>query len=347
MKQKKIFFLIVVFTICGIFITNFYKNYNISVNAVPNIYVIPCGNAVGVKIYSEGVLVVGNSEVEAIDGKTYEPYKLSNIEAGDIILKINNEVVETINELIEEVNDSRGQDIEVVYKKDEDILCDVIKPVRALDDGQYKLGLWVRDGATGVGTLTFYVPTLNKYGALGHGISDIDVKGLLALESGSLNEASVVSVVKGKKSFPGEIRGIINSSYTLGEIEKNSEFGIYGEVLNDNYFLNKSVPMPVAARNEIKSGEATILCTVEGSEPKEYKIEIQRVYNLSGRSTKNMIIKVTDEKLLEKTGGIVQGMSGSPIIQNGKIVGAVTHVFVNDPTRGYAVFADTMLEQVM
>ena len=203
------------------------------------------------------------------------------------------------------------------------------------------------DCTTGIGTLTFYVPESKKYGALGHGISDVDVKSLIELGEGSLNEASILSVVKGVRSTPGEIRGIINSSYTLGSVTKNNELGIYGEILNDNYIEKSAEAIPIASRMEIKPGEATILCTIEGSIPKEYDIEIQKIYNLSGKSTKSMIVKVTDEELLSKTGGIVQGMSGSPIIQNGKFVGAITHVFVNDPTKGYAVFADTMVEQIM
>lgn len=347
MKQKKIFFLIVLFAIFSVFITNSYKNYYISVNAVPNILVVPCGNAVGVKIYSEGVLVVGTADVEGTDGNTHRPFKDTKIRAGDIILQINNTKVESIDELIDVVNKLNGNEIEVVYKKNEKVLKDKMKPIKSLDDGNYKIGLWVRDGATGVGTLTFYAPALKKYGALGHGISDVDVKTLLSLESGSLNEASVLSVTKGVKSSPGEIRGIINSGYKLGNVEKNNEFGIYGSLLSENYISENSTAIPVASRAEIRPGVATILCTVEGSMPKEYQVEIQKVYNLSGKSTKSMIIKVTDSELLAKTGGIVQGMSGSPIIQNGKFIGAVTHVFVNDPTRGYGVFADTMIDQIV
>ena len=243
-------------------------------------------------------------------------------------MKINGISVENIDELVNEVNKSAGSDIDVEYKRDNKIFNDIITPAKSLDDGKYKIGLWVRDGTTGIGTLTFYAPELKAYGALGHGISDIDVKTIMPLEEGSLNEASVLSVIKGAKSSPGEIRGIINSSYTLGSVGKNNEFGIYGKLLNDNYINDNQEAIPVASRMEIKPGKAKIICTVEGSIPKEYDIEIQKIYNLSGKSTKNMIIKVTDKELLEKTGGIVQGMSGSPIIQEGKFIGAVTHVIV-------------------
>ncbi|MBQ9267550.1 MAG: SpoIVB peptidase [Clostridia bacterium] len=347
MRQKKIFFLIVLFAFFAIYITSIYTNYDVYVSAVPNILVIPAGNAVGVKIYSEGVLVIGSSVVEGVDGGSYEPCKNTKIRAGDVLLKINNRSVEDITELVEAVNSAAGQEVEVTYKREEKIYTDTVRPVKSLDDGNYKLGLWVRDGTTGIGTLTFYAPELKSYGALGHGISDIDVKTLLPLEEGTLNEASVLSITKGAKSAPGEIRGIINSSYTLGNVLKNNEFGIYGRLLNESYFSPDKEAIPVASRMEVRPGKATILCTVEGSIPKEYEIEIQKIYNLSGKSTKSMIVKITDAELLSKTGGIVQGMSGSPIIQNGKFVGAITHVFVNDPTRGYAVFADTMIEQIM
>lgn len=347
MRQKKIFLLMILFAFFAIYITSIYANFYISVNAVPDILVVPMGNAVGVKVYSEGVLVIGTSTVDGIDGKSYEPFKSTKIRSGDIILKVNNEVIENIEELVNEVNKSGGDELSIEYKRDNKTYEEKITPIKSLDDGKYKIGLWVRDGTTGIGTLTFYAPDLNAYGALGHGISDIDVKSIISLEEGTLNEANVLSVIKGAKSSPGEIRGIINSSYTLGNVLKNSEYGIYGELLNENFVSKDQTPIPVASRLEIKSGKAKILCTIEGTTPKEYEIEIQKIYNLSGKSTKSMIIKVTDEELLSKTGGIVQGMSGSPIIQNGKFVGAITHVFVNDPTRGYAVFADTMLEQVM
>ena len=347
MKQKKIFFLMILFAFFAIYITSIYTNYNISVNAVPDVMVVPMGNAIGIRLYSEGVLVIGSTLVEGVDGNTYEPCKSSGIRSGDILLKINDIDIENISNLIKLVNDSNGEEIKITYKKGNKIFNDIIIPKKSLDDGLYKLGLWVRDGTTGIGTLTFYIPENKYYGALGHGISDIDSKVLIELGEGSLNEASVLSVVRGVRTIPGEIRGIINSSYTLGSVTKNNEFGIYGKILNENYLLDNYEAIPIASRMEIKPGKAKILCTIEGSAPKEYEVEIQKIYNLSGKSTKSMIIKVIDQELLAKTGGIVQGMSGSPIIQNGKFIGAITHVFVNDPTKGYAVFADTMIEQVM
>jgi stage IV sporulation protein B len=205
----------------------------------------------------------------------------------------------------------------------------------------------VRDGAMGIGTLTFYEPKGNYYGALGHGISDLDTKELINITSGTLNEARILSVNKGQKSIPGELRGSLVADNIIGTVEENNSYGIYGEYNNFSKIIRNRQAIPVAARNEIKEGKATILCTIEGTEPKEYDVVIQKILSLSSDSTKSMIVKVVDPDLLYKTGGIVQGMSGSPIIQDGKFVGAITHVFVNDPTKGYGVFGDLMLRQVI
>ncbi len=202
MKQKKTFLIVILFAILTIYMTNLYTNYYISVNAVPDIKVIPMGNAVGVKVYSEGVLVIGTSQVEGVDGNTHEPYNDTQIKSGDVILKINDEKINNIEELTKLVNSSHGREMKISYKRDDKEFVDTIKPIKSLDDGKYKIGLWVRDGTTGIGTLTFYAPELNKYGALGHGISDIDVKTLLPLDEGTLNEASILSIVKGVKTSP-------------------------------------------------------------------------------------------------------------------------------------------------
>lgn len=196
------------------------------------------------------------------------------------------------------------------------------------------------------GTLSFYMPSSKKYGALGHGISDYDVKELIDIESGTLNLASILDIKKGLKNSPGEIKGLLNDDVKIGTIEKNNENGIYG-VFEDtsNYFKGRKEVL-VASKNEIELGKAYVVCTVDKDNvPKEYEISIENISSNPNVSSKGMIIKVTDEELLSKTGGIIQGMSGSPIIQNGKFIGAITHVYVNDPTKGYAIFADTMLKE--
>lgn len=208
-------------------------------------------------------------------------------------------------------------------------------------------GLLVRDGAMGVGTLTFYDSSTGKVAALGHGISDYDIKELIDVDEGFLNLASVVSIKKGIKSEPGEIKGLLKEDEQLGNIKLNNECGIYGTYEDDYELLKKGKEILVASKNEIEEGPAKIYCAIEEDGiPREYEINIIRVSDVIGAKSKGMIIEVTDEELLQKTGGIIQGMSGSPIVQNNKFIGAVTHVYVNDPTRGYAIFGETMLEQI-
>ena len=213
-------------------------------------------------------------------------------------------------------------------------------------NSEYKLGLWVRDSAAGVGTVTFYEPSTKTFGALGHGITDIDTNDLINISSGEFITTRILNITKGESGYPGKIQGTIENQKNIGNISKNSKFGIYGKV-DDLSSLNidTSKEMEVALRDEIKTGKATILCSLDNKKPKEYEIEIQNIYKENNYDNKSMKIKVTDERLLEKTGGIIQGMSGSPIIQNGKFIGAVTHVLVNSPQEGYAVFGDIMLKQ--
>ncbi len=198
----------------------------------------------------------------------------------------------------------------------------------------------------GVGTATFYEPSTGMFASLGHGITDIDTGDLITISNGELVTTNIVSVQKGEKGKPGELKGSIESSKTIGDVSKNTSFGIFGKITNKSNLKISEQEMEVATREEIKTGKAQIICEIEDGKKEHYDIEIQKVYTSNNRDNKSMLIKVTDKKLLEKTGGIIQGMSGSPIIQNNKFVGAVTHVLVNDPTSGYGVFADIMLKQI-
>lgn len=320
---------------------------NISVSVLPATSVKIGGDTIGIRLYSKGVLVIGESPVQGTDGKWYEPYLNSNIEKGDKIIKINDTPVETIKELVEAVNTSESDEVTIEYEKDGNILVETVAPVKSFEDGMKRLGLWVRDGALGVGTLTFYDSNNNVYGALGHGISDYDVKKLIDVDSGTLNIASVMEVKKGSKNAPGEIKGLLKEEFEIGSIEKNNINGIYGVFSGDSEHFRGREDVLVASKNEINLGKATVVCTVdEDNIPKEYEIEILKVADNPNVSSKGMIIKVTDESLLEKTGGIIQGMSGSPIIQNNKLIGAVTHVYLSDPTKGYAIFAETMIKEL-
>lgn len=285
------------------------------------------------------------SEIEGEDNRKYKPYENTGIEEGDRIIKINDRQIDSTDELIETVNMSKGEEIKLEYVHEQETKeCSII-PVKQ-GDNDYKLGLWVRDSAAGVGTVTFYEPSTRTFGALGHGISDIDTGELIDIASGEFVTTRILNITKGEKGTPGKIQGTIENQENIGLISKNTRFGIYGTVDNlSSLNIDTSKEMEVATRDEIKTGKATILCSLDNSTPQEYEIEIEKIFKDNNYDNKSMQIKVTDERLLEKTGGIIQGMSGSPIIQNGKFVGAVTHVLVNEPEEGYGVFADIMLKQ--
>lgn len=318
------------------------KDVNVSV--LPATNVVIGGDAIGIRLYSEGVLVIGKMPVQGTDGKWYEPYSQSKIEIGDIITKINDEEVETITDLVDAVNRIEdGDKVEIEYIKDNATIKEKVLPVSSFEDGSLKLGLWVRDGAMGVGTLTFINQENKTFAALGHGISDFDAKDLIVADSGVVNIASILDIRKGEKNTPGEIKGLLMEEIKVGEIEVNNENGIFGDYDDStNYFRGRKEVL-VASKNEVELGKATIYCTVdEDNYPKEYEVEILKISDALN-SSKGMMIKVTDEELIKKTGGIVQGMSGSPILQNGKLIGAVTHVYVSDPTRGYGIFIENMM----
>ena len=314
---------------------------------ISDIQVIPVGEIVGIKLYTSGVLVVGTSVIQGNDGIIHKPYENTNIKEGDSIIAINEKKINNTKELIDEINRSNGENIKITYKnknKDKEQTCE-IAPIKDTQ-GIYKIGLWVRDSAAGVGTVTFYRESTQSFAALGHAITDIDTGNIIETSSGEIDDVNIVSIVKGVSQEPGKIQGVIKSDSIIGKIYKNTQYGIYGIVKNSaNLQIQNSKKMYVAPRQEIELGEATILSDVNG-DIKEYKIEIERTYLNNNYDNKSMVIRVTDEELLNTTGGIIQGMSGSPIIQNGKFCGAVTHVLVNNPTLGYAVFADKMIKEL-
>ena len=320
---------------------NLFPVKDISVNVIPKTKVVPIGASIGMKLYTDGVLVVGMSEIEG-----EEPFKNSGIKEGDRILEINDNKISNTNELINVVNESEGNNLNIKYVRGEEVETTSIKPVKN-SNNEYKLGLWVRDAAAGVGTLTFYEPESGMFAALGHGIVDIDTSQIINIANGELVTTNILSIIKGEKGTPGEIRGTIENGYTLGNIYKNTGFGVFGSLTNTSPLgINTNEAIDVALRNEIQLGKAEIICQLEDGKKEKYEIEIQKKFVNNNEDNKSMLIKITDDRLLEKTGGIIQGMSGAPIIQNGKFVGAVTHVLVNDPTVGYAVFGDIMIKQL-
>ena len=320
---------------------NLFPVKDISVNVIPKTKVVPIGASIGMNLYTDGVLVVGMSEIEG-----EEPFKNSGIKEGDRILEINDNKISNTNELINVVNESEGNNLNIKYVRGEEVETTSIKPVKN-SNNEYKLGLWVRDAAAGVGTLTFYEPESGMFAALGHGIVDIDTSQIINIANGELVTTNILSITKGEKGTPGEIRGTIENGYTLGNIYKNTGFGVFGSLTNTSPLgINSNEAIDVALRNEIQLGKAEIICQLEDGKKEKYEIEIQKKFVNNNEDNKSMLIKITDDRLLEKTGGIIQGMSGAPIIQNGKFVGAVTHVLVNDPTVGYAVFGDIMIKQL-
>lgn len=317
---------------------------DVTVNVIPNTVVIPGGEAIGLRLYTSGVLVVGMSEIVGTDNKSYSPYKDSGIQEGDMIVKIDDKAITCTSDLITKVNECNGNSVEITYVRDGNNYITEIKPTKT-EENEYKLGLWVRDAAAGVGTITYYDPESQMFGALGHGILDIDTDQLIDIAKGEVITSKILSIVKGEKGKPGEVQGSIDNGKVIGEVYKNTNFGIYGK-LTDVSLIEGGKTLEVMPRDEVKLGKATIVCTLDNNKREEHEIEIERLYTSTNRNNKNMIIKVTDERLLEKTGGIIQGMSGSPILQDGKFVGAVTHVMVNNPEKGYGIFADTMLKQM-
>lgn len=305
----------------------------IKANILPTTKVIPLGNLVGIKLYTKGVLVVGVSEIKGEDNKIYRPYEEAGIKQGDSILEVNGETVKTTDELIECVSKCNGDSIDIKYVNDGEILDTILKPVKT-SENTYKIGLWVRDSAAGVGTLTFYESSTSSFAALGHGIQDIDTGELVDISSGEFVTSCIIDIEKGKDNSPGKIEGTIEDSTEVGKIYSNTDFGVYGFTTNKSQLNIDSIEeIQVASRNEIELGKASIICTLQNEVRKEYEVQIEKIYINNNENNKSMLIKVTDKELLEKTGGIIQGMSGSPIIQDGKLIGALTHVLLSDPTK--------------
>ena len=308
--------------------------------ALSEIEVIPGGDVIGIKLYTDGVLVVDLAGFEDESGNIVCPAEQSGIQAGDKILEINGEKIESSSEIAEKVKKLDGKKVKILAKREENKFEVWITPIKSLQNGDAKLGIWVRDSAAGIGTITFVDPKKKTFFALGHGITDKDIRKLYSVKKGSIERAEVMSLVKSSEGVPGEIQASFGANgQILGKMDGNSKCGIYG--IYDGELTGK--PVKVASRWQIKEGTAKILCSLDGNTPAEYDIEILKVMLGGGFSEKSMVIKITDEKLIKKTGGIVQGMSGSPIIQDGKLVGAVTHVFVKDPTKGYGIFIENML----
>lgn len=322
---------------------------DVIVNAVPEVRVYPGGQSIGVLIHSQGVIVVDLSPVLDQGGNKCSPAADAGLKKGDVILKIDGEAVRSdlqVKELVARAG-TAGQPLSLEVKRGGEVFMAKVGPVFCRDTMRYRLGLLIRDSAAGVGTLTFYEPQSMAYGALGHVINDIGTTKPVELSDGKIINARVQGIHRGKKGQPGEKIGMFQGEKQIsGTISKNTRMGIFGCLLRPPEVQDFKEPIPVATAGQIREGEAEILTVIDGEKVERFLIEIVKVNPYAKQDGKGLVIRITDQKLLEKTGGIIQGMSGSPIIQDNKLVGAVTHVFVNDPTRGYGVPVEWMLEEV-
>ena len=302
--------------------------------------VMVSGEVFGIKLYTDGVIVVGIQEVQTDSGKK-SPSGSAGIEVGDIIVAIDGENVYTSDQVQSILGANNGGSFEVKIKRGERYRDYTVTPVYCEREGCYKAGMWVRDSTAGIGTITFYNKQSGIFAALGHQINDIDTKEIMPMLDGEAVKATVSKIEKSTRGTTGSLECDFTNQ-TLGKLLSNTDCGIYGAYAEISEYAKE---YPVAAIQEVKKGKATLISTVEKGQPKKYEIEITHIGFNENNREKNMIVKVTDKDLIDKTGGIVQGMSGSPIIQNGKLVGALTHVIVGNPQKGYAVFAQTMAEE--
>lgn len=302
--------------------------------------VLVSGQSFGIKLYTDGVIVVGTKDIN-VDGKTVNPSKEAGIEVGDVIVSINNNKVYSSDEVEKILNDNNGDDYIITVKRSGNLKTLTLKPVYLANEGCYKAGMWVRDSTAGIGTVTFFNKDTNMVATLGHPITDVDTGEIMPILNGEAVETKVTSVVKSNTKETGSLCCDFLSS-SIGSLTQNTNHGVFGKYSSEAD-LSHCCEYEVATPQETERGFAQIICTVDDTGPQVYSAEIIKItYN---DEEKNMIIKITDDRLKDITGGIVQGMSGTPVIQNGKLVGAITHVIVNNPQKGYAIFAQTMVNE--
>ncbi|WP_054957197.1 SpoIVB peptidase [Paenibacillus dakarensis] len=318
----------------------------VHVKVMPELKVYPGGQTIGVKVKSAGILVVGHHQVNTTGGKV-SPGEGAGLKLGDLLTHMNGTALNDVTK-IASIVEKAGTDkkpLNITFMRNGKEFKTKLNPAYDLEDRSWRLGLYIRDSAAGVGTLTFYAPHQKVYGALGHVITDMNTQTPIEVGSGQILQSNVTSISRSEQGEPGEKRAhFLKDSRVLGNVERNTHFGIFGKMAENPSHSLYPEPIPVALADEVRTGPAEILTVVEGQEVKRFKVEIIHVTRQDAPATKGMVIRITDPELIKKTGGIVQGMSGSPIIQNGKLIGAVTHVFVNDPKSGYGCFIEWMLQ---
>ena len=299
----------------------------------------------GIKLLMKGVMVTGTADVETADGESACPAEDSGIRAGDVICLADGIELTSNSQLQGIIAESMGRSIELTVSRDGDEFTTELEPVFSAETGVWCGGMWVRDSIAGIGTMTFIDRSTGRFGGLGHPICDTDTGEIVPVNSGEAVPVEIIGAARGTKGVPGELRGAFRRGGAIGELTENSESGVFGTLSPEavEALCGGAEEYPLGYRQDVRTGAAEILTTVEGHSPSRYSIEIESIdYNDSG--TKNMVIRITDPELIRLSGGIVQGMSGSPIIQDGRLIGAVTHVFVSDPTRGYGIFAEKMAQ---
>ncbi len=311
----------------------------VEVEIIDQLSVAVLGHPFGMKLYTDGVLVIDTSAVEGPEGSVH-PANEAGLKKGDYILFADGVSIACNEDLSEIVAASQGEPVRLEILRNGKNKTLTITPVYAAESEGYRLGVWVRDSSAGIGTLTFYSPATGVVCGLGHGICDEDTGSLMTVNSGQMVTATILSNKRGEKGSPGELQGQFTYE-TVADIERNCEQGVYGRLIGEMDLSNLT---EIALKQDIEDGKAQILSTVEGQTPKLYDCTVEKRNGAFHSATQNLVVTVTDPELLDTTGGIVQGMSGSPILQNGKLIGAVTHVFIDDPTKGYGIFAENMLE---
>ncbi|MFZ5652280.1 MAG: SpoIVB peptidase [Bacillota bacterium] len=322
---------------------------NAAIQPVSGINVVPGGQSIGIVMHSKGVMVVGISDITDQSGNSINPAENAGIKIGDIILTVNGKEVNNELLLRNEIAycGKNQKNVALGIKRGVKTIKINVKTVNCIETGRPRIGLFVRDSASGVGTLSFYHPETGIYGALGHIITDVDTAKGIDIGGGKIVEAQIRAIHRGKKGCPGEKIGMFVENGTIsGNIEKNCRYGIFGRLVSPLQNPYYPATVPVAMSHQVKAGPAEILTVIEGTDIEKYSVEIQEVYYPWSNQGKGLVLKVTDSRLVKDTGGIIQGMSGSPIMQNDMLVGVVTHVFINDPLRGYGILAEWMLKEI-
>jgi len=323
---------------------NLFNIKKLKVNVIEPDRYFAGGDSLGFSLQSKGVILIGGNYIISHNG-IEKPFENSGLRSGDILTHINGVEINNVEDISRVLRNFGGGEVSIKVNRNGEIINTTISPALDKMTNTYKLGLWVKEDAVGIGTLTFINATTSRFGSLGHSINDAETNQCIEVSGGNIYEGKILGIKKGRAGEAGELIGTFNRDDVIGSVDKNCEYGVYGFVNNVDYMIEDKTSIDIGGRLSAKPGKAKILSCLNGEEIEEFDIEIIKTNFQQSCNEKSMVIRVTDEDLIKRTGGIVQGMSGSPIIQDGKLIGAVTHVFVNDATKGFGIYIDWMLEQ--